>query len=124
MKRNFRTFDQFFLFYLRQHMSPANRWLHACGTAAGIVAVVLALLWRHPWWALLWMPLGYGFAWLGHLLIERNRPATWDYPWWSFLADFRMLALMLTGRLRPWLDEAAQQEEEQRGATTTAGAAD
>jgi hypothetical protein len=106
MNQPFRSFDEFFLFYLRQHSSRANRLLHACGTTLGVLIVVVALLTRHPWLALLWVPVGYGFAWTGHLLLEGNRPATWGHPWWSFLSDLRMLGLMLIGGLDSWLARA------------------
>jgi hypothetical protein len=109
MSRNFRNFDDFFLFYLGQHSNPANRLLHACGTTLGLAVVVAALALGHPWFALLWIPVGYGFAWTGHLLVEGNRPATWGHPWWSLLSDFRMLGLMLTGRLNSWLQRAEAQ---------------
>lgn len=112
------SFDEFFLFYLRQHSDARNRALHGLGTGLGIAVVIVALLLRHPWYALLWIPIGYGFAWVGHLAIEGNRPATWGHPWWSFISDFRMLALMLTGRLRPWLDRARAADAAQGGGAT------
>jgi hypothetical protein len=106
MNTKFSGFDEFFLFYLRQHSHRANRRLHAAGTALGLAIAVAALLLHHPWFALLWVPVGYGFAWVGHLLVERNRPATWGHPWWSFLSDFRMMGLMLTGQLDAWMARA------------------
>lgn len=100
----FRSYDQFFAYYVKQHANSANRAMHATGTSLGILTVIVALATGHYWYALLFIPIGYGFAWTGHLLMERNRPATFGHPWWSFVSDFRMLALMLTGRLKPWLE--------------------
>ena len=95
----FRSYEEFFSFYLEQHRRPGNRWMHAIGTALGLVVAVVAFVTHHPWYALLWIPLGYGFAWIGHFLLEKNTPATFGHPFWSFISDFRMLGLMLTGRL-------------------------
>jgi hypothetical protein len=98
--QKFQTYDEFFRFYLTQHSDPRNRVLHAVGTTLGVMVVLGALLLGHPWYALLFFPIGYGFAWTGHFLLEKNRPATFGYPFWSFISDFRMLGLMFTGRLR------------------------
>ncbi|AWJ84810.1 hypothetical protein TSH58p_15535 [Azospirillum sp. TSH58] len=85
--------------YLEQHRDPANRALHVAGTlsAAALLGVGLA---RRDWRALVAAPLvGYGAAWLGHFLVERNRPKTLDAPLASLAADVRMAGLALTGQL-------------------------
>lgn len=103
MAEKFASYDEFFAFYVQQHSHPGNRLLHALGTALGFAVLISAFALGHPWLALLWIPVAYGLAWTGHFLIEGNRPATFGHPWWSFISDFRMLALMFTGRLEPWL---------------------
>jgi hypothetical protein len=42
----------------------------------------------------------YACAWTAHFFIEKNRPATFTYPLWSFMGDWKMLALMLSGKLK------------------------
>jgi hypothetical protein len=39
---------------------------------------------------------GYFFAWLGHFVFEKNRPATFKYPLKSLASDFIMFWEMLT----------------------------
>ena len=95
----FTTYDEFFTFYLREHSNPRNRLMHAAGTVLGLCTVIVPFVVGHPWYALLWPAVAYGFAWTGHFLIEGNKPATFGHPFWSFISDFRMLGLMLTGRL-------------------------
>jgi hypothetical protein len=50
----------------------------------------------------LWLaPLaGYGFAWVGHLVFEKNRPATFRHPLYSLAGDWVMYWQILRGRQR------------------------
>lgn len=93
-----RSFAEFWPYYVRQHSRPGTRLLHATGSALAIVILALGLA-VHPWFFPLAVMAGYSFAWIGHFFIERNKPATFQYPVYSLLADYRMLFLMMAGRM-------------------------
>ena len=94
-----RSFAEFWPFYLREHSRPGTRALHFAGT--GLVLLLAAAAAASGEWRLLAVlpAAGYGFAWLSHAVVERNRPATFTHPLWSLAADFRMFSLWISGRL-------------------------
>jgi hypothetical protein len=95
----FHSFAEFWPFYLGEHRKYATRLTHVIGTSIAALVLVAALIFGHPLWLIAVPFIGYGFAWVSHAFIERNRPATFTYPLWSLYGDLRMLGLWLTGRL-------------------------
>ena len=93
------SFEAFWPYYLRQHATPANRVLHVAGTSTALAVAAFAVARRRPGWLLAAPLVGYAPAWIGHLLVERNRPATFGHPLWAFRADLKMTRLAFTGRL-------------------------
>lgn len=94
-----RSYDQFFDFYLMEHRSARSRRLHYLGTVMASLLLVAFLVTGKPLLLLMALIFGYGPAWIGHFVFERNRPATFRYPLWSLISDYRMLWLWLTGRI-------------------------
>lgn len=92
----FRTFSDFYPFYLAEHLNPTCRRLHFAGTSLAVVLLVGALVSQRWWLILVGFVVGYAFAWVGHFFYEHNRPATFQYPLFSFMGDWRMWWAILT----------------------------
>ncbi|XP_002993311.2 uncharacterized protein LOC9640870 [Selaginella moellendorffii] len=95
---HFRSFEEFWPFYMNQHSKPTTRRLHFLGTSCATILLVGALLIK--WWLFFLVPVvGYGMAWYSHFFVEGNTPATFGHPLWSFMCDCKMFGLMLTGNM-------------------------
>ena len=105
-----KTFAEFWPFYVREHSRPGTRALHLAGTLAGMALLVaLAATGRWRWLPLALAP-GYAAAWAGHFFVEHNRPATFQHPLWSLAGDYKMVALMLAGRMDEEVKRASEAE--------------
>jgi len=98
--RTFTDFEDFWPFYLGEHALRANRTVHVVGTTLAL-GLLMGVLVTTQWTLLGFVPvIGYGFAWFGHFVIEKNRPATFGNPIYSLRGDFRMCGLAWTGKLQ------------------------
>lgn len=100
------TYGEFWSLYLRAHSRPGTRACHYVGLSIGLALGLVAFLTLDWGFLVSAFVIGYAFAWIGHLTIEHNRPATFGHPLWSFFSDFRMLGLWATGHLGPHLARA------------------
>ena len=117
---NIRSFQQFWPYYVRQHSKPRTRLLHAAGSVLAVV--VFGAAFALNMWLLLAVPVvGYAFAWYAHFFVEHNKPATFGHPFYSLAADYRMLFLMMAGRMD---EEVAKHLDATRAASGPASPAD
>lgn len=88
--RSFKSFDEFYPFYLTEHSNRTCRRLHFAGSSLTLLCMLVLLLTRNPVWIVAALLCGYGFAWIGHFGFEKNQPASFKRPLYSFLGDWAM----------------------------------
>ena len=102
----YNSFTEFWPYYLAEHSKPGTRLLHLVGTSIALVTVIVFILVGKWWLFPLALIPGYGAAWIGHFFIEQNKPATFQYPLWSFMGDYKMIWMMLTGKMSDEVESA------------------
>lgn len=96
----YQSFAEFYPYYLQEHSNDTCRRLHYVGSTL-VLAILGYAVFTQQWLWLLALPFaGYGFAWVGHFVFEKNKPATFQYPFYSLMGDWVMLKDALTGRIR------------------------
>jgi hypothetical protein len=98
MANEFRSFSEFWPYYVCEHSKPLTRKLHFLGTFSIIPLIIIAII-LNLYYLILIPVIAYGFAWTGHFFIEKNKPATFKYPLWSLAGDFKMFYLMCIGKM-------------------------
>ncbi len=100
MEKQFTDFNGFYFFYLSEHKNKICRRLHFAGTSF-VILIAIYFLFTLDWVLLILLPVfGYGFAWVGHFVFEKNRPATFQYPLFSLRGDFVMFKDILIGKIK------------------------
>src|SRR3546814_12819967 len=86
----FKSFAEFYPFYLSEHANTTARRLHFVGSCLALACFAFGLAKGIWWYFLVALIAGYAFAWIGHFFFEKNRPATFTHPFYSFAGDWRM----------------------------------
>lgn len=95
----YQSFGEFYPFYLQEHANRLCRRMHFIGSTLVLLALIKLLSTGNGWWLLAMPAAGYGCAWIGHFVFEKNRPATFTYPLYSLWGDWVMYKDMLTGKI-------------------------
>ena len=96
----FKSFAEFYPFYLTEHSNRTCRRLHFAGSSLSLLCLVALVVTRNPWWLPAGLLCGYGFAWVGHFVFEKNRPASFKRPLYSFLGDWAMYKDIWRGKVK------------------------
>jgi len=94
----YKTFKEFYPYYISEHESKYTKLLHFIGTSVGIFFLIIFLISFELMYLLFALISGYAFAWIGHFFIEKNKPATFKYPFYSFIGDHKMFIEILQGK--------------------------
>jgi hypothetical protein len=95
-----KSFAEFYPFYLNEHRNRTCRRLHFVGSTLTLVCLVLLLATGQPQYLLYALLCGYGFAWVGHFVFEKNKPASFKRPLYSFIGDWVMYRDIWTGKVK------------------------
>ncbi|EJP73808.1 MAG: putative membrane protein [SAR86 cluster bacterium SAR86B] len=94
----YKTFKDFYPYYIEEHSKPKTKLLHFIGTSISLFFLVQLVITFDPIYLIYALLSGYGFAWVAHFFIEKNKPATFTYPFYSFIGDHKMFVEILMGK--------------------------
>ena len=92
-------FKDYYAYYLTLHQNIWCRRLHILGNIATLGFVIIVVCTKAWLWLLLTPFVIYPFAWSGHFLFEKNKPAAWTNPLKAKLCDWKMMWDMIRGRI-------------------------
>jgi hypothetical protein len=93
------SFAEFYPFYLSEHSDRTCRRLHFVGSTLSLACLAMLAITGKPQYFLYGLLCGYGCAWVGHFVFEKNKPASFKRPLYSFMGDWVMYRDMWRGRV-------------------------
>tara|TARA_Y100000814_G_scaffold87826_1_gene59264 strand:- start:79 stop:387 length:309 start_codon:yes stop_codon:yes gene_type:complete len=96
----FTSFKEFYPYYLSEHKLKINKILHALGSIYGLIFLIFVIFSQQYKLIPIAFLIGYFFAWIGHFIFEKNKPATFKHPLYSFMGDWVMLKDIITRKIK------------------------
>ena len=98
MEKRYTKFKDFYPYYLSEHSHKTTKLLHFIGTSISLYFLFNFFRTFDFIYIILSLLSGYGFAWVSHFFIEKNKPATFKYPFYSFIGDHLMFIEIIMGK--------------------------
>lgn len=96
------TTKSYYKSYLKLHQNKNCIRLHFLGQSITLISALL-ILYNHLWHLIPTIPfIVYPFAWLGHAVFEKNKPAAFTNPLRAKIADCMMFWDILRGKIKIW----------------------
>ena len=76
----YKTFKEFYPYYLSEHDNKYTKLMHFIGTSIGIFFLTMFFLSFNFLYLLFAIISGYAFAWVGHFFVEKNGPPLLSIP--------------------------------------------
>ncbi|WP_295520917.1 DUF962 domain-containing protein [Limnohabitans sp. Rim8] len=92
-------FAEFYPFYLSEHSHRTCRRMHFVGSTLSLMCLAMLAITGKPQYFVYALLCGYGCAWIGHFVFEKNKPASFKRPLYSFMGDWVMYRDMWRGRV-------------------------
>ena len=70
---DFKTFEEFYPYYLGEHSNRTNRRLHIIGTTLALLQIIRSVLFLQFFGIIYGLIIGYALAWIGHFFFEKNK---------------------------------------------------
>jgi hypothetical protein len=93
------SFAEFYPFYLSEHKHRTCRRMHFVGSTLSLMCLAMLAVTGKAQYFLYALLCGYGCAWIGHFVFEKNKPASFKRPLYSFMGDWVMYRDMWRGRV-------------------------
>lgn len=91
---------------MRAHAKKGTRITHYCACAAGVLAVVGAVVSADPWVLVFGFAISLTLTFAGHLTVEKNCPTLLVHPLWALAGCLRLSFSALTGHLAEDMEKA------------------
>jgi hypothetical protein len=102
MKTQPKNLQEYYEYYLSLHDNKICRLLHFLGQIATITFTIW-VLYNWYWYFIPLIPFViYPFAWSGHYLFEKNKPAAFSDPIKAKISDWMMFRDILLGKIKIW----------------------